>query len=114
VTRARAGTVRRGLIGPMSRLSPVREPLPRFLAPMLLSNGRASPTGSEWAVEVKFDGIRAQLRVDGDRGWCVVLDGELVHLGGGDGRPDFTGLRRRLAPATPDPPRAPAPATRRR
>ena len=88
--------------------SPLREPLPGFLAPMLLSAGApASPGDGLWAIEVKFDGIRAQLRVDGARGWSVrsrpgrdcsaqfpelaalatalsgrrvILDGELVHL----------------------------------
>src|SRR3954462_13322891 len=100
-----------------------REPLPGFLEPMLLSAGApASADDGRWAIEVKFDGIRAQLRVDGPRGWCVrsrpgrdcseqfselaalaealadhrvLLDGELVHFAA-DGRPDFGPLRRRL------------------
>jgi bifunctional non-homologous end joining protein LigD len=99
------------------------EPLPHFVAPMLLETGRpATPEDGSWAVEVKFDGIRAQLRVDGHGGWClrsrpgrnctaefpelaavaealrrrqVVLDGELVHFAAG-GLPDFHLLRRRL------------------
>src|ERR1700733_6174633 len=98
-----------------------REELPRFVSPMLLSQG-APPTGDGWAVEVKWDGIRAQLRFDG-RGVClrsrpgrdctdqfpelaeignavggrsVILDGELVCLDV-DGRPDFGALRARLA-----------------
>src|SRR3954449_1365263 len=99
------------------------EPFPGFLEPMLLSAG--APAGADdgrWAIEVKFDGIRAQLCVDGQRGWSVrsrpgrdcsvqfpelaglaetlsghrvILDGELVHLAA-DGRPDFGALRRRL------------------
>src|SRR3954453_12778876 len=92
-----------------------RESLPRFLEPMLLSTGTpAAVEDGAWAVEVKFDGIRAQLRVDRARGWCVrsrpgrdctaqfpelaaladelaphrvIIDGELVHLAA-DGRPD--------------------------
>src|SRR4051794_31878223 len=90
---------------------------------MLLSS--EAPVGAHegvWAVEVKFDGIRAQLRIDGARSWSVrsrpgrdcshqfselaslaaelaertlVLDGELVHFGA-DGRPNFAALRRRL------------------
>jgi ATP-dependent DNA ligase len=111
-------------IAPMSPPSPARQPLPRFVTPMLLHSGPpALPGAGEWAIEVKFDGIRAQLRVDGAQGWClrsrpgrdctaqfpelagladalaahrVTLDGELVHLGA-DGRPDFAPLRRRLA-----------------
>jgi bifunctional non-homologous end joining protein LigD len=83
------------------------------------------PGADGWAVEVKFDGMRLQLRRDG-RAVClrsrpgrdcsgefpelaaiqgalgrhrVLLDGELVCLGS-DGRPDFASLRRRLrAPA---------------
>src|SRR4051794_31697911 len=118
-----------------------REPLPGFLEPMLLSAG--APTSADdgrWAIEVKFDGIRAQLRVGGVRGWrvhsrpgrdCsaqfpelagpaealrarrVILDGELVHLAA-DGRPDFTALRRRLAAGDARPPRARASTVRSR
>jgi hypothetical protein len=103
---------------------PSREPLPRFVAPMLARTG-PMPAGQGWAVEVKFDGMRLQLRRDG-HAVClrsrpgrncseelpelaaiagalgrhrVLLDGELVCLGV-EGRPDFAGLRRRLrAPA---------------
>jgi bifunctional non-homologous end joining protein LigD len=83
------------------------------------------PVGVGWAFEVKFDGMRLQLRRDG-RAVClrsrpgrdcseefpeltaiasalgrhrVLLDGELVCLGA-DGGPDFASLRKRLrAPA---------------
>lgn len=41
----------------------VREHLPRFVPPMLARSGkRTEPEG--WAYEVKFDGMRAQLRLD--------------------------------------------------
>jgi bifunctional non-homologous end joining protein LigD len=93
---------------------------------MLLSSG-AVPEGDGWALEVKWDGCRAQLRYDGrsvsvrtrNGRECsadfpelveiagvlgerrVTLDGELVCLRS-DGRPDFAWLRRRLAgSATP-------------
>src|SRR3954451_2602990 len=110
----------------MSPPDVTRESLPQFLEPMLLSSGRPAPDAvAGRAVEVKFDGIRAQLRVDGARGWCVrsrpgrdcsgqfpelaalaetlaphrvILDGELVHFAA-DGRPDFARLRRRLTAA---------------
>jgi bifunctional non-homologous end joining protein LigD len=100
------------------------EELPRFIAPMLARTGPL-PVGGGWAVEVKFDGMRLQLRRDG-RALClrsrpgrdcseefpelaaiasalgrhrVLLDGELVCLQA-DGSPDFAHLRRRLrAPA---------------
>jgi bifunctional non-homologous end joining protein LigD len=99
---------------------PAREELPLFVAPMLARTG-PMPSGDGWAVEVKFDGMRLQLRRDG-HAVClrsrpgrdcsdefpelaaiagalgrrrVLLDGELVCLGA-DGNPDFASLRRRL------------------
>jgi bifunctional non-homologous end joining protein LigD len=93
---------------------------PRFIEPMLARSG-AVPDGDGWALEVKFDGIRAQLRVDGsslclrsrpgrDRTSAfpelaalagvlgrrrVILDGELVCFSE-NGDPDFERLRARL------------------
>jgi bifunctional non-homologous end joining protein LigD len=99
-----------------------REDLPRFLEPMLATTGPA-PSTAAWAMEVKWDGIRAQLRFDGHT-VCVrsrpgrdctaefpelaaiaeqlasarmILDGELVCFGT-DGKPDFAALRARLGP----------------
>jgi bifunctional non-homologous end joining protein LigD len=99
---------------------PSREELPRFVAPMLARSGQV-PVGDRWAVEVKFDGMRLQLRSDG-HAVClrsrpgrdcseefpelaaiasalgrhrVLLDGELVCLEA-NGSPDFASLRRRL------------------
>jgi bifunctional non-homologous end joining protein LigD len=91
---------------------------------MLLRPG-LPPAGARdlWALELKWDGMRAQLRVARDGGWClrsrpgrncsdqfpelsplvdslagrdVLLDGELVCLNS-DGHPDFHRLRRRLS-----------------
>jgi bifunctional non-homologous end joining protein LigD len=99
---------------------PSREPLPRFLSPMLASAGTL-PRGKAWAAEVKWDGMRAQVRFDGRRltvrsrpgrdcteqfpelaslagqlrGHKVLLDAELVCLAP-DGKPDFHRLRSRL------------------
>jgi bifunctional non-homologous end joining protein LigD len=96
------------------------EELPRFVAPMLARTDPL-PAGDGWAVEVKFDGIRLQLRRDGNLVRLrsrpgrdctrefpelaaiasalgrrrVLFDGELVCLGA-DGRPDLAVLRRRL------------------
>jgi bifunctional non-homologous end joining protein LigD len=107
----------------MPRTAPA-EPLPDRLAPMLLRPG-LPPAGArdQWALELKWDGMRAQLRVARDGSWClrsrpgrncsdqfpelaavaialdgreVLLDGELVCLGD-DGCPDFHRLRRRIS-----------------
>jgi bifunctional non-homologous end joining protein LigD len=79
------------------------------------------PDDDAWALEVKFDGMRAQVRFDGHKlcvrsrpgrdcttefpelegikgalaGRRVILDAELVCLDG-DGKPDFEALRTRL------------------
>jgi bifunctional non-homologous end joining protein LigD len=94
--------------------------MPRFIEPMLARSGRI-PDGDDWALEVKFDGMRAQLRWDGCT-LCrrsrpgrdctaefpelgpiadalgalrVILDGELVCFAD-DGHPNFDRLRGRL------------------
>lgn len=95
---------------------------------MLLGTGLPTGGAEDWALELKWDGLRAQLRVDGQGGWCLrsrpgrdcsaefpelaelaralrahraVLDGELVHLGV-DGKPDFAAISRRLVGRGPD------------
>src|SRR5690242_18106396 len=90
---------------------------------MLLTAGEV-PDGERWALEIKWDGCRAQLRYDGRSvslrtrtarecsadfpelkaiadalgRTAVTLDGELVCLRE-DGHPDFARLRRRLTGA---------------
>jgi bifunctional non-homologous end joining protein LigD len=107
-----------------------REPQPTFVPPMLLTAGSV-PDGEQWALELKWDGCRAQIRFDGRnvtlrtrhgrecsaefpelsaiadvlRGRRVTLDGELVCLRE-DGWPDFARLRRRLAGHGRNPPPA--------
>ena len=97
-----------------------REELPRFIQPMLATSAPA-PADERWAIEIKWDGMRAQLRVDGrtlslrsrsgrdctsefpelalvaeQLGDCqVILDAELVCFGS-DGKPDFAALRARI------------------
>jgi bifunctional non-homologous end joining protein LigD len=101
----------------------LHEELPRFVSPMLARSGITCPAEG-WAYEVKFDGMRAQLRVeDGDlcvrsrpgrdctdafpelalpdrypRKRRLLLDGELVCLNDA-GDPDFARLRGRLRSA---------------
>src|SRR4051812_18113466 len=97
------------------------EPLPRFLEPMLATSGSV-PDGAGWAAEVKWDGLRGQLRHDGRRttlrsrnghdlssafpelvgeacrrlgGQSALLDAEIVCLNA-NGRPDFGAVRARM------------------
>jgi bifunctional non-homologous end joining protein LigD len=98
--------------------------LPHFIAPMLLGSTATVPDAPGWALEVKWDGMRAQARVDG-RGVTMrsragrectaqfpelsdladvlpgpaLLDGELVCFDQ-EGRPDFERLRGRLRART--------------
>src|SRR3954451_7799484 len=107
---------------PPSRL----EPLPRFLEPMLATSGGV-PEGPGWAAEVKWDGLRGQLRHDGRRTTLrsrnghdlssafpelvaeigrrlrrqtALLDAEIVCLNA-DGRPDFAAGRARMHSSQP-------------
>jgi bifunctional non-homologous end joining protein LigD len=100
----------------------VHERLPRFVPPMLARSALPAEAGA-WAYEVKFDGMRAQVRLDGCeiclrsrpgrdcteafpelappaalRGRRLLLDGELVCLND-EGDPDFARLRARLRSA---------------
>jgi bifunctional non-homologous end joining protein LigD len=103
------------------------EDMPRFVAPML-ADSRPLPADEEgWTAEVKWDGCRLQVRLDGRR-LClrtrsgrvgtgefpelerlsealgrrrVILDAELVCFDS-QGRPDFSRLRSRLGRHGPD------------
>jgi bifunctional non-homologous end joining protein LigD len=92
-------------------------PLPRFVEPQLATLVDQVPRGERWLHEIKLDGYRMQLRVDGrsvsvlsrnGKDWTgrfpglverarelgvrrVLLDGELVHVDD-DGRTSFTRL----------------------
>lgn len=106
--------------GPAGRAGPSLPPasLPDPLRPMLATPGQP-PTGPGWAVEFKWDGVRAilaaaggQVRITSRNGndvtagypeiaqaplgdHAVLLDGELVVLGA-HGRPDFGLLQQRM------------------
>jgi bifunctional non-homologous end joining protein LigD len=97
------------------------DPMPATLKPMLAVLGQLPDDSSGWAFEIKWDGIRAILFVEGGRvraqsrndlditgsfpeladvgehlGMTAsVLDGEIVALGA-DGRPSFAALQHRM------------------
>ena len=99
--------------------------MPTRLEPMYAVRGEL-PGGDEWAYEIKWDGVRALVFVDGDRVWAhgrsgrdvtaaypelqaarraagplqAVLDGEIVAFGPG-GTPDFGLLTHRIHLADP-------------
>jgi ATP dependent DNA ligase domain len=100
----------------------LREAIPRFVAPMLLATADGVPDDDGWALEVKWDGMRAQARIEHGRlrvrsrrgvDWTqqfpeladlppsaadrsLLLDCELVCFDS-TGHPDFARLRARLA-----------------
>jgi bifunctional non-homologous end joining protein LigD len=97
------------------------DPLPESLRPMLATTGQLPTDDASWAYEVKWDGVRAILYVEGGRVRALsrndldvassfpelaeigkylgmttcVLDGEVVALDD-DGRPSFARLQHRL------------------
>ena len=103
--------------GPSTR----SDPLPTSIKPMLAVPGRLPQDDANWAFEIKWDGIRAILIVEGGRvraqsrndldisasfpeladigeflGMTTcVLDGEIIALGE-DGRPSFSRLQHRM------------------
>jgi bifunctional non-homologous end joining protein LigD len=57
----------------------VAECLPVFVEPMLLTATQEVPSRSGWALEVKWDGMRTQLRFDGRRVTVRSRPGRRVH-----------------------------------
>ena len=76
-----------------------REELPRFVEPMLATSGLA-PEEDGWALEVKFDGMRAQVRHDGSSVRVRSRPGRACS----DEFPELDGIRDALAPPWGDGP----------
>ncbi|MBV9857959.1 MAG: non-homologous end-joining DNA ligase [Streptosporangiaceae bacterium] len=98
-----------------------RMPLPVRLIPMLATTSRQPPTDGQWALEMKWDGVRALAFIEGGRPRLVsrtsrditqaypelagmgtaighrqvLLDGEIVAFGDG-GWPEFEALQQRI------------------
>lgn len=113
--RSGAPKIRRTARAKRARVTSVSK-LPKFVAPQLAKLVERPPTGDAWAHEIKFDGYRLQMRVEGgsvkmltrkgldwtDRfkeiatdgaAWPDgIYDGEAVALDK-EGRPDFAGLQ---------------------
>ena len=101
------------------------EPIPEFVAPQLCGSVDRPPSGAKWIHEIKFDGYRVQVRVEGKQAvlrtrrgldWsgkfaAVVAaakalpdglyDGEVVALDG-EGRPDFAALQAAISAGKTD------------
>ncbi|WOJ88291.1 DNA ligase D [Methylocapsa polymorpha] len=99
--------------------------LPDFIPPQLCQPVKRPPAGGGWAHEIKFDGYRVQLRVEGGKvtlrtrkglDWTgrfaaiaqeaksfpdVIMDGEIVALGE-KGAPDFAALQAALSEGKTD------------
>ncbi|PIC00944.1 DNA ligase D [Caulobacter sp. X] len=110
---------------PSAKTSPSRKvarnaAMPDFLPPQLCKLVDRPPTGGDWAHEIKFDGYRMQMRIEGGKAvlrtragldWSAkfprlikdgsklpdaLIDGEVVALDA-DGSPSFAGLQAALA-----------------
>lgn len=109
------------MIHRMEPPDPGFQPMPKSVAPMLALAGRLPADPKDWAIEFKWDGVRAIVYVDGGRvratsrndkdlgesfpelraigdflgSRSAVLDGEIVAFDA-SGRPDFGRLQQRL------------------
>ena len=107
-----------------SRAAPIKpkavSAMPDFVAPQLCATVESPPTGAGWCHEVKFDGYRVQLRVEGGDAvlktrkgldWTdkfpaiakeggalpdALIDGEIVAVNS-EGLPDFSALQAAIA-----------------
>jgi bifunctional non-homologous end joining protein LigD len=112
--------------GSASKAKPSRNDMPRFVEPQLCKSSPVPPRGRQWAHEVKFDGYRMQLRVEGGKATLLtrkgldwsdrfpaiiaggaglpdgIIDGEVVALDA-NGAPNFAALQAAIAERKTDP-----------
>jgi bifunctional non-homologous end joining protein LigD len=110
---------------PPTKGRPINGPLPDFIEPQLCKLLDRPPVGATWGHEIKFDGYRMQLRVEGGKAalrtrkgldWThkfaaiardgaalsdCIIDGEVCALDA-DGSPDFAGLQAALSEGRTD------------
>ena len=122
---ARSESVAKPKRGAAPKKAGTPAPMPAFIAPQLCESVAKPPTGKGWLHEIKFDGYRTQLSVEGGKAtlrtrtgldWTAkfaalarvakglpdaILDGEVVALNG-DGTPDFPALQAALSEGKSD------------
>jgi bifunctional non-homologous end joining protein LigD len=103
-----------------------KDDMPDFIAPQLCKSASRSPAGDGWLHEIKFDGYRIQMRVEGGvvslktrtgLDWTdkfpaiakaaarlpdTIIDGEIVALSSKAGAPDFSAMQTALSEGRTD------------
>jgi len=125
-THAKATTAKKASAkNAANKARPLRMEMPNFIAPQLCNASERPPSGANWVHEIKFDGYRIQMRVEGGKvslktrkalDWTdkfpsiadaasklpnCVIDGEIVALNA-KGDPDFSAMQAALSDGNTD------------